>query len=79
MVLVDLGSGVGLAGLLEGRKELEPPFDAGPVHLEEGDTHDVDDEGGDEGEDAFPDLFGIRPEIGEFGVELEVSIDCIQE
>jgi hypothetical protein len=43
------------------------------VHLEERNAHDVDHDGGDEGKDAFPDLFGLRPEVDELGVELRVS------
>ena len=56
--------------LVECSGQLETPLDAGPVHLEEGDAHEVDDDGCDEGEYAFPDLLGLGPEVGELGVEL---------
>lgn len=56
--------------LLEGGGELETPLDTRSVHLEEGNTHEVDDDARDEGEAAFPDLLGLAPEVGELRVEL---------
>ena len=56
--------------LLESIGKLEPPLDSGFVHLEEGDTHDHNDDTGDYRENTFPDLFGLGPKIDQFGVEL---------
>ncbi len=56
--------------LLESRGKLDTPLDTCSIHLEEGDSHQVDDYTGYEGEAAFPDLFGFAPKVGEFGVEL---------
>jgi hypothetical protein len=39
---------------IECLSELDPPFDSASVHLQESNTHDVDDDGCDEGEDTFP-------------------------
>jgi hypothetical protein len=47
--------------LLESIGKLEPPLDSGFVHLEEGDTHDHNDDTGDYRENTFPDLFGLGP------------------
>jgi hypothetical protein len=55
---------------LKCRGKLDTPFDTRSIHLQEGDTHEVDDDTRNEREDAFPDLFGIRPQVGQFGVEL---------
>jgi hypothetical protein len=59
--------------LLECFRKLEPPLDAGSVHLEKGDTHDKDKNGSNETEDSFPQLFRLGPDVREFRVELIVS------
>lgn len=72
LVPVRLGTSNGLAlGLIESGSQLETPLDASAVHLEKGNAHEVDDDRGDERKDAFPDLFGLGPEVGQLGVELD--------
>jgi hypothetical protein len=56
--------------VIKGGAELDSPLDAGTVHLEESNTHEVDDDGGDEREDSFPDLLGLAPQVVERRVEL---------
>ena len=56
-------------GSLERALELDSPFCACAVELEHREPHGEDDERGDEREDPFPELFGLRPEVGGFGEE----------
>jgi hypothetical protein len=56
--------------VLERRSELDAPLDSGAVHAEECDTHEEDDNGGEDAEGAFPDLLSRGPEVNELGVEL---------
>lgn len=56
--------------VLECRSELDAPLDSGAVHAEECDTHEEDDDSGEDTEGAFPDLFSRGPEVDELGVEL---------
>lgn len=56
--------------LFESGSKLDTPLDAGSVHLEEGDAHQVDHNGRDDRECAFPQLFGLAPQVDNLGVEL---------
>jgi hypothetical protein len=58
--------------LLERGGELDTPLDAGAVHPQEGNAHDENDECGDDGEGALPELLGLGPEVDELDVELRV-------
>ncbi len=62
--------------LLESRGEFQAPLDARSVHLEKGDTHEVNEDAGDDRERALPDLLGLAPEICKFRVELPVISVC---
>jgi len=57
---------------LESGRELETPLDTRSVHLEEGKTHDHDDNTSDEREYTFPNLLGIGPEISNRSVKLSL-------
>lgn len=56
--------------VLECRSELDAPLDSGAVHAEECDSHEEDDDSGEDTEGAFPDLLSRGPEVDELGVEL---------
>ena len=57
--------------VIESLSQLDTPLDTGSVHLEKGETHDVDEDGGDDTEDPFPKLFTLGPEIAQLGIKLE--------
>jgi hypothetical protein len=59
--------------LFESLGKLDPPLDPRSVHLEKGDTHDVNDKSRDEGEDALPDLLRVGPQVAQRGVKLRGS------
>lgn len=56
-----VGRGPDVAG--EGAGQLETPFLLELGDAEQGDPHDGDDDGGQQAEDAFPDLIGHAPSI----------------
>ncbi|RFU23618.1 hypothetical protein B7463_g12720, partial [Scytalidium lignicola] len=43
--------------------DLDPPLLLGLVDAQQSETHDGDDDGGDEVEDAFPEILGLGPDI----------------
>ena len=47
--------------LLESSHELDAPFDALALEAQHGDTHDEDDDRGDEREDTLPEFLRLRP------------------
>lgn len=47
--------------LFECDSELVSPFDPRSIHFEECDAHDENQDGGDCGKDAFPNLFCLGP------------------
>ena len=71
--LLVFGIELALGRLLESSCELQAPLDTGAVHLEESNTHNVDDDRGNEREDTLPDLLRLGPQVTDRSVELSIS------
>jgi hypothetical protein len=69
----------GLDTVVERLRKLDSPLDSWTIHFEESKTHEEDDDGCDEGEDTFPNLFRFGPEIWEGSVELWEEADHVRD